>query len=154
MLVDLIYISQTSNNESFIKSLMEYEFAPNVMALATDRMFCLADRLMFVMLAVQLARTSSNHYKSIVRDGIGSVMVDLCNEMRSAPLVETSNVNLFLECLAHLLDKPENVKSSLPQINSMVIMRLFSPLCASITSPKCSAKRMSSGLFSVRGWPP
>lgn len=62
-----------------MKSLMEYEFAPHAMALATDRMFSLADRLMFVMLVVQLSRTNINHYKAIVRDGIGSVMVDLCN---------------------------------------------------------------------------
>lgn len=79
MLVDLICISQANFNESFIKSLMEYEFAPNVMALATDRMFSLADRLTFVMLVVQLAKTNSSNYCSIVRDGIGSVIVDIGN---------------------------------------------------------------------------
>lgn len=79
MLVDLLYISKNTNNESFVKNIMEYEFAPNVMALATDRMFPLANRLIFVMLVVELAKASHNNYKSIVRDGIGSVMVDLCN---------------------------------------------------------------------------
>lgn len=58
---------------------MEYEFAIDVMALATDRMFPLADRLILVILVVELAKTSIRNYKSIVRDGIGSVMVDLCN---------------------------------------------------------------------------
>lgn len=50
-----------------------------------------------------------------------------------APYVETSNVNLFLESLTLLLEKPNIRKSSLTiiaKIHVTVLIWVFSPQCA------------------------
>lgn len=74
MLVDLLSNSKTVQKESLITKLMKYDFAPNVIALATDRMFPLADKLIFVGLLVKLAKANRKSYESIVMDEMGPMM--------------------------------------------------------------------------------
>ena len=80
MLIDLIHISKSNNNYKFIKDIMEYELTFDLMALATDNMLSLSDRLHFVLLVVEIAKIGIYDYEeNITEEDILYMMADICN---------------------------------------------------------------------------
>jgi hypothetical protein len=82
LLNDMVYES-FKEDTPFTRNLMEYEFVPDVLTLASDRTQPMENRISYIMLLSKIANVDSKFCAQIIRDGAGSVLAEISKDLQS-----------------------------------------------------------------------